>query len=123
MLTDKDHPQATSCKPIYHGKPVICNSFSKNQHGDYKQNDMASCAEALLYKDSTKSERNLFCVSVDFFFHKITRTNVAVLIRRVTCKKKTLSCEIYLGRLRPCFFHGGALVYFSELLRPSQQLF
>ena len=27
-LTDKDHPQATSCKPIYHGKPVICSFCS-----------------------------------------------------------------------------------------------
>ena len=27
-LTDKDHSQATSCKPIYHSKPVICNFCS-----------------------------------------------------------------------------------------------
>ena len=61
-LTEKDHPQATSCKPIYHGKPVICKAsvlIQQNQHGDYKQNDMASFAETL-YKAPTKSERNLF---------------------------------------------------------------
>ena len=27
-LTGKDHPQATSCKPIYLGKPVMCNVCS-----------------------------------------------------------------------------------------------
>ena len=34
--------------------------IQQNQHGNYKQNDMASFAETL-YKASTKSERNLFC--------------------------------------------------------------
>ena len=33
--------------------------IQQNQHGDYKQNDMASFAETL-YKAPTKSERNLF---------------------------------------------------------------
>ena len=61
-------------------------SFSKNQHSDYKQNDMASFAEALMYKDPTKSERNLFSVSVDFLSEHYANTRVAVLIRRVTCK-------------------------------------
>ena len=40
--------------------------IQQNQHGDYKQNDMASFAETL-YKTPTKSERNFFFVSVDFF--------------------------------------------------------
>ena len=61
-------------------------SFSKNLHSDYKQNDMASFAEALLYKGPTKSEWNLFSVSVDFLSEHYANTRVAVLIRRVTCK-------------------------------------
>ena len=69
-LTDREHPQATSCKPIYHGKPVICKAsvlIQQNQHGDYKQNDMASFAEAL-YKGAEKVEtESSFFVSVDFF--------------------------------------------------------
>ena len=60
--------------------------IQQNQHGDYKQNDMASCAEGLLYKDPTKSERNLFSVSVDFFSEHYANTCVAVLIKRGTCK-------------------------------------
>ena len=60
--------------------------IQQNQHGDYKQNDMASFAET--YKAPTKSERNLFFVSVDFFIHseQYANTCMAVLIRRVTCK-------------------------------------
>ena len=94
--------------------------IQQNQHGDYKQNDMASFAET--YKAPTKSERNLFFVSVDFFIHseQYANTCMAVLIRRVTCKsffsfwgqRKVLSSEIYRRGLRPCFFHGGALVLF-----------
>ena len=59
----------------------------QNQHGNYKQNDMASFAETL-YKASTKSERNLFFVSADFLIHseQYANTCMAVLIRRVTCK-------------------------------------
>ena len=49
-----------------------------------------------------------------------THVYMAVLIRCVTCKRffyfwgqrKVLSCEIYPPALRPCFFHGGALVFF-----------
>ena len=47
---------------------------------------MTRCAEALLYKDLTNSERNLFYVSVDFLSEDYANTCVAVLIRRVTCK-------------------------------------
>ena len=42
--------------------------IQQNQHGDHKQNDMASFAEAL-YKAPTKSQRNLLFVSVDFLIH------------------------------------------------------
>ena len=43
--------------------------IQQNQHGDYKQNDMAGFAETL-YKAPTTSERNFFFfVSVDFLLH------------------------------------------------------
>ena len=44
--------------------------IQQNQHGDYKQNDVASFAETL-YKAPTKSERiaESFFVSVDFLIH------------------------------------------------------
>ena len=95
--------------------------IQQNQHGD-----MASFAEAL-YKAPTKSERNLFFCEGRFFnshseqcSNTCTHVCMAVLIRCVTCKclfyfwgqRKVLSCEIYLPALRPCFFHGGALVFF-----------
>ena len=95
--------------------------IQQNQHGD-----MASFAEAL-YKAPTKSERNLFfCEGRCFNSHSeqcsntCTHVCMAVLVRCVTCKRlfyfwrqrKVLSCEIYLPALRPCFFHGGALVFF-----------
>ena len=71
-LTNKDHPQATSCTPIYLGKLVTLSATSvliqQNQHGDYKQNDMASFAKTL-YKAPTKSERNVFSVSDCRFFN------------------------------------------------------
>ena len=103
--------------------------IQQNQHGDCKQNDMASFAEAL-FKAPTKSEWNL---CVDFLIHpeQYANTCMAVLIRRVTCEslfsfwgqRKVLSCKIYLRGLRPCFFHGGSeRLSFSEL-RPSQQPF
>ena len=64
-----------------------------------------------------------FFVSVDLLIHseQYANTSMAVLIKRMTCKslffsfwgqRKVLSCEIYLRGLRPCFFHGGALVLF-----------
>ena len=40
--------------------------IQQNQHGDYKQNDMASYAQTL-YKAPTKSERNLFFCGCRFF--------------------------------------------------------
>ena len=100
--------------------------IQQNQHGDNKQNDMASFAEAL-YEAPTRS----FFVTVDFLIHseQYANTWMAVLIRRVTCKslfsfwgqRKVLSSEIYLRGLRPCFLHG-VRSSFSEL-RPSQQPF
>ena len=103
--------------------------LQQNQHGDCKQNDMASFAEAL-FKAPTKSEWNL---CVDFLIHpeQYANTCMAVLIRRVTCEslfsfwgqRKVLSWKMYLRGLRPCFFHGESeRSYFSEL-RPSQQPF
>ena len=102
--------------------------IQQNQHGDNKQNDLASFAEAL-YEAPTKFERNLFFVTVDFLIHseQYANTWMAVLIRRVTCKslfsfggqRKALCSEIYLRGL--CFLHG-VRSSFSEL-RPSQQLF
>ena len=103
--------------------------IQQNQHGDNKQNDMLSFAEAL-YEAPTKSEGNLFFfVTVDFLIHseQYANTWMAVLIRRVTCKslfsfggqRKALCSEIYLRGL--CFLHG-VRSSFSEL-RPSQQLF
>ena len=61
--------------------------IQQNQHGDYKQNDMASFAETL-YKVPTKSEWNHFFVSVDFLIHleQYANTCMAVWIRHVTCK-------------------------------------
>ena len=104
--------------------------IQQNQHGDNKRNDMVSFAEAL-YEAPTKSERNLFFVTVDFLIHseQYANTWMAVLIRRVKCKslfsfggqKKVLCSEIYLQGLRPCVIHG-VRSSFSEL-RPSQQPF
>ena len=104
--------------------------IQQNQHGDNKQNDMVSFAEAL-YEAQTKSERNLFFVTVDFYIHseQYANTWMAVLIRRVTCKslfsfggqRKVLCSEIYLRGLRPCVLHE-VRSSFSELW-PSQQPF
>ena len=117
--------------------PTTANQLSaisvliqQNQHGNNKQNDMVSFAEAL-YEAPTKSEGNLFFVTVDFLIHseQYANTWMAVLIRRVTCKslfsfggqRKVLCSEIYLRGLRPCVLHG-VRSSFSEL-RPSQQPF
>ena len=69
--------------------------IQQNQHGDYKQNDMASFAETL-YKAPTNSERNIFFVSVDFLIHseQYANTCMAVQERRVTCKS---SFSFFLG--------------------------
>ena len=79
--------------------------IQQNQHGDYKQNNMASFAEALFkqFKAPTKSKRNLLWEYI-FFIHpeRCTNTCMAVLIRRVACgslfsfwgQRKVLSCKI-----------------------------
>ena len=61
--------------------------IQQNQHGDSKQNNMASFAETL-YKAPRKSERTFFFESVDLLIHseQYANTCMAVLIRRVTCK-------------------------------------
>ena len=93
--------------------------IQQNQHGDYKQNNMASFAEALFkqFKAPTKSKRNLLWEYI-FLIHpeRCTNTCMAVLIRRVACgslfsfwgQRKVLSCKIYLRGLRPFFFHSGS---------------
>ena len=47
--------------------------IQQNQHGDYKQNDMASFAKTL-YKAPTKSERNVFFSVSDCRFFNSFRT-------------------------------------------------
>ena len=104
--------------------------IQQNQHGDYKQNDMASFAEAL-FKAPTKLERNLLSVYILIHPEQYGNTCMAVLIRRVTCEslfsfwgqRKVLNCKIFLRGRQPCFFHGGSerLCFFE--LRPSQQPF
>ena len=88
-LTDKDHPEGTSCKPlIYHNKPVICNfcSHSAKPAWRLQKNDMASFAEALF--QSTDEVGTESFVSAHFLIHPEQNANtcMAVLIRRVTCE-------------------------------------
>ena len=124
-LTDKDHLQATTFKPIYLGRPVICNFCSHSAKPVW-------CRNVVQGADVVRTE-SFFFVSVDFLIHfeQYENTCMAVLIRRVTCEslfsfwgpRKVLSCKIYLRGLRPCFFHGRSerLSFFE--LRPSQQPF
>ena len=86
--------------------------IQQNQRGDCKQKRCTRC----------RRSRTESFVSVDFLIssEQYANTCMAVLIRRVTSKslfsfwgqRKVLSCEIHLRGLRPCFFHGGALVLF-----------
>ena len=95
--------------------------IQQNQHGDYKQNDMASFEKRCTRR--RRSRNGIFFLWVLIFLihsEQYANTCMAVLIRRVTCKsffsfwgqRKVLSSEIYRQGLRPCFFHGGALVLF-----------
>ena len=123
-LTDKDHPQATSCKPIYHGKPVICNFCSHSAKPAWQlQTKWYGKLCRNVVQGADEGGTDFFFVSVDFLIHseQYANTCMTVLIRRVTCKRfffsfwgqrKVLSCEIYLRGLRPFSFHGGALVLF-----------
>ena len=121
-LTDKDHPEVTSCKPIYHGNPVICNFCSHSTKPAWRLQTKwygKLCRSVAQGADEVGTES---FVSVVFLISSEQYANIcmAVLIRRVTCKslfsfwgqRKVSSCEIHLRGLRPCFFHGGALVLF-----------
>ena len=104
-LTDKDHPQAISCKPIYHSQLVICNFWSHSAKPAWrlqKKNDMANFAEQKKRCTRRRWSRTeyFFFLSVDFLFLK------------AVFQRKVWACEIYLRGLRPCFLHGGALVHF-----------
>ena len=103
-LTDKDHPEATSCKPIYHGNPVISNFlFSKTSMAT--ANKMIWQALQKRCKRRQRSRKRIAFVSVDFLIppKQYANTCMAVLIRHVTCKSllsfwgqgKVLSCEIH----------------------------
>ena len=87
-LNDKGHPQATSCKPIYHGKPVICKknfrSQSAKKHGDYKQNSWYGKLWRSVVQGETIRTESIF-VSVEFLIHseQYANTYMAVLIRCV----------------------------------------
>ena len=78
LFDDEDHPQATSCKTIYHAKPVICNFCSHHSKTSMttskkKKNHMASVAE-----ETGRRSRNgiSFFMSVDFIFiQNSTRTH------------------------------------------------
>ena len=123
-LTDKDHPQVTSCcKPIHHGKPVICNFCSHSAKPAWQQQTKwfgKLCRSVVRGPDKVWTE--FFFVTEGFLIYseQYANTWMAVLIRRVTCKssfsfwgqRKVLSSKIYRRGLRPCFLHGGALVFF-----------
>ena len=88
-LTDKDHPQATSCKPIYHGKPVICNFCSHSAKPAWRLQTKwygKLCWNIVQGADEVGTES--FFVSVDLLIHseQYANTSMAVLIKRVTCK-------------------------------------
>ena len=131
-LTDKDHPEATSCKPLmYHGKPVICNSCSHSAKPAWRlQKKMIWQALQKRCSKRRRSRNGIFCDCRLFNSSKqYANTCMAVLIRRATCEslisfwgqRKVLSCKICLRGLRPGFFHGGSerLSFFK--LRPSRR--
>ena len=128
-LTDKDHPEATNLSSTAIQLSATSVLIQHNQHGDCKQNDMASFEEPL-YKAPTKSEQNplwvyIFLISPEQYANKC----MAVLIRRVTCKslfsfwgqRKVLSSKFTFGDFEIVSFTAEGLS-FSEL-RPSQQPF
>ena len=112
-------------------------SFSKNQHSDYKQNDMASFTEALMYKDPTKSERNLFSVSVDFlsehygthvwqFWLDVWHVKVCFLFGdKKTFKLRNLPSKtstLFLSRRSACLFFWTAIKSATIVLKESTLL-
>ena len=66
-LTDREHPQATSCKPIYHGKPVICNFCSHSAKLEWRLQTKwygKLCRSVVQGADEVGTES---FVNVDFF--------------------------------------------------------
>ena len=132
-LTGREHPRATSCKPIYHGKPVICNFCSHSAKPAWRLQTKwygKLCRSVVQGADEVGTE---YFVSVDFLIQpkQYANTCMVVLIIRVTWEslfsywgqRKVVSCKIYLRGLRPCFFHCGSERFFFFELRPSQQPF
>ena len=81
-LTDKDHPPATTCKPIYHDKPVI--RYFCSHSGSNKMIWQALQKRCTRWRGGNKF---IFFMSVDFLIHSDQYANtwsMAVLIRRVT---------------------------------------
>ena len=93
-LTDKDHPQATTCKPMYHGKPVIYNFWSHSAKPAWRLQTKwygKLCKNVVQDADEVGTES--FFVSVDLLIHsqQYANTSMAVLIKRVTCKSSFFS--------------------------------
>ena len=87
-LTDKEHPEATSCKPIYHGKPVIFNFCSHSAKPAWQLQTKwygRLCRSVVQGADEVGTES---FVSVGFLIspEQYANTCMAVMIRRVTCK-------------------------------------
>ena len=128
----------SSCKPIYHDKPVISNFCSHSAKPACRVQTKwygKLCINLVHGAEEVGTES--FFVSVDLLIHseQYANTSMAVLIKRVTCKSSfcflfgdkekfymVLSCEIYLRGILPCFFHGGALVLFWTAIKSAAVL-
>ena len=112
FLTDKDDPQATRCKPIYLGKPVICNFCSHSAkptwrlqtkwYGKLRSNVVQGAAEV--------ETELLFFVSVEFLLHSEQWANTSMadvwhvkLFFSFWGQRKVLSCEILPSRTPTLF--------------------
>ena len=105
-LTDKDHPEATSCKPTYHGSPVICNFCSQSAKPAWRLETKwygKLCRSVVQGADDFGTE-SVVSVDILILLKQYANTCMAVLIRRVPCKRlfsfwgqrKVLSWEIHL---------------------------
>ena len=78
-LTDREHPQATSCKPIYHGKPVICNFCSHSAKPAWRLQTKwygKLCRSVIQGADKVETESIFFCECRFFSFRTVsTRTH------------------------------------------------
>ena len=78
-LTDREHPQATSCKPIYHGKPVICNFCSHSAKPAWRLQTKwygKLCRSVIQGADKVETESIFFCDCRFFSFRTVsTRTH------------------------------------------------